>query len=101
MCICRKCGLDNSTAIVCMDLIALLTVTGSTHPNSFWIPTPSPLLDPYDGAMHSLAIQSDTRTPTYHWTNVIVPRGSRSAWSSIQPSVGDMMLRFGFPGTKP
>jgi glycogen operon protein len=25
--------------------------------------------------------------------------GCRSAWSSIQPSVGDTMLRFGFPGT--
>src|SRR5262245_18508468 len=100
MCICRKCGLDNSTPIVCMDLIAPLTVTGSIHPNSFWIHTPSPLPDLYDGAMHSLAIQSDTRTLTYLWMSVIVPRDSLNAWSSIQPSVGDMMSRRGFPGTK-
>ena len=44
---------------------SLPRATGLTQPNSFWIPMPSPLPDPYVGAMHCLAIQSDTRTPTY------------------------------------
>ena len=46
-------------AIVCMDLTVLPKVIGLTQPNSFWIPTPNRLPDPYVGAMHSSAIPSD------------------------------------------
>ena len=38
--ICRKCGQDSSTAIVCMDLTAPPKATGLTQPNFFWIPSP-------------------------------------------------------------
>src|SRR5215468_12184300 len=100
MCIYQKFDRDSCTAIACTGLTAPPKAIGSTHLNSFWIPTPSPLPDPYDGSMHSLAIQSDTQMLTYLWMSAIVLRDFRNAWSSIRPSVGDTMRSCGFPGTK-
>jgi Carbohydrate-binding module 48 (Isoamylase N-terminal domain) len=51
-----KRGQDSFMAIVCMDRITRPRVTGLTRPNFSWIPMPSPLPDPYGGAMRSSVI---------------------------------------------